>query len=55
LYHEVVPGCNNDFFVLQKDAEKVNDVAVKTEEKAATLKVSACTVINKRILNSNVW
>jgi hypothetical protein len=54
LYHEVIPGCNSDFFVLQKEAEKVNDVAVKIEEKAATLQVSACAVMNERVLSINV-
>jgi hypothetical protein len=34
-------GYNNGFFVLQKEVEKVNDVAVKIEEKTATLQVSA--------------
>jgi hypothetical protein len=38
-------GYNNGFFSLQKEAEKVNDVAVKIEEKTATLQVSAFTVV----------
>ena len=29
------------FFVLQNEVEKVNDIAVKKEEKTATVKVSA--------------
>jgi hypothetical protein len=38
---KLFPDYNNDFSVLQKEVEKVNDVAAKIEEKTATLQVSA--------------
>lgn len=41
LFWNEVILLNDDFFILQKEVEKVNDVAVKIEEKTATVQVSA--------------